>query len=113
MRRSAVPLAARWAAPTLAAAALSASFAWAQSGDALPPAEQGERLAQRWCATCHVIGPAQDMAVDAAPAFVTLAEGRSDEELADWMAAPHAAMPDPGLSRAQIDHLIAYMRSLP
>lgn len=92
--------------PSLLLLALSASSAGA--GDAA----EGRAIAGRWCAACHVVGPDQSAAADAAPAFDALARSRDDAALAGWMAAPHPPMPDPGLSRAQIDDLVAYMRSL-
>ncbi len=75
-------------------------------------ATQGRALAERWCAACHATGPDQTTGSDAAPAFATLARTRDDAALATWMAAPHPTMPDPGLSRDQIDALLAWMRSL-
>lgn len=76
------------------------------------PVEDGRLLAERWCAACHAVGPAQADGADAAPAFAGLAANRDDAALATWMAAPHPPMPDVGLSRDQIHALLAYMRTL-
>lgn len=73
--------------------------------------EDGRALAERWCATCHAVDDRQG--ADAAPPFAVLAKQREDAALAGWMAAPpHGVMPDPGLSRDQLDALLAYIRSL-
>ena len=91
--------------PVLAAAILLAAPALADG------VAEGRALAERWCATCHAIDDRQGS--DAAPPFAMLAKLRDDAALAGWMAAPpHGAMPDPGLSRDQLDALLAYMRSL-
>lgn len=84
---------------------------------AAPPAladdvAEGRAIAERWCAECHVATQGQAAASDAAPSFAALAETRDDAALANWMADPHPPMPDPGLSRAQIDALVAYFASL-
>jgi mono/diheme cytochrome c family protein len=71
----------------------------------------GRAIAERWCATCHATGDISGS--DAAPSFRTLARSRDDAALAGWMSAPpHGAMPDPGLSRAQVDALIVWIGSL-
>lgn len=92
-------------AAALAAAALAAAPARADR------VADGRALAERWCATCHAVDDRQG--ADAAPPFAVLARQRDDAALAGWMAAPpHGVMPDPGLSRDQLDALLAYMRSL-
>lgn len=94
--------------PALAAAILAAALATPAFADAVA---DGRALAERWCATCHAIDGRQGS--DAAPPFTMLAKMRDDAALAGWMTAPpHGSMPDPGLSRDQLDSLLAYMRSL-
>ncbi len=77
-------------------------------------AEQGRAIAERWCAECHVIAEDQPQGGDSAPAFPALAQdpARDDAWLRGWIANPHPPMPDPGLSRAQIDAVVAYLRTL-
>lgn len=74
----------------------------------------GRGIAERWCAACHVVADEQPSATDMAPAFRTLAAdpARSDAWLRGWIADPHPPMPDPGLSRAQIEAVVAYLASL-
>lgn len=80
---------------------------------ALPAASQdGRAIAERWCAGCHAIGEGQTSAPDAAPSLPAIAKARDDAQLAGWLAAPHPPMPDPGLSRAQIDALVDWLRTL-
>jgi mono/diheme cytochrome c family protein len=79
---------------------------------AADPAE-GKGLAQQWCASCHAVVPGE--ATDKpAPSFESVVNerGRSDEWIATWLSTPHAMMPDLGLSRNQIDALVAYFDSL-
>jgi mono/diheme cytochrome c family protein len=73
----------------------------------------GEVLAEVWCAACHSIGP-DDVASDAAPSFYAVMniQQRSAEFLRGWLFNPHGAMPDPNLSRSEIDDIVAYMETL-
>jgi mono/diheme cytochrome c family protein len=75
---------------------------------------EGRAIAERWCASCHVVAENQAQGADAAPAFTALAQdpARDADWLRAWIADPHPPMPDPGLSRAQIDAVVAYMGSL-
>lgn len=75
-------------------------------------AAEGRALAEQWCAQCHAVAENQPAAADAAPTFPAIARARSDDQLAAWMAAPHPPMPDPGLSRAQVAALTAWVASL-
>jgi mono/diheme cytochrome c family protein len=98
--------------PALRLLLLCASFLVPFAAVAAGDAESGRALAERWCASCHAIGPAQT--TDAAPAFTTLgAQGRRDPaRLRAWLADPHPPMPNPGLSRQQIEDVIAFMQSV-
>lgn len=99
-------------------AALAPALAAAQPTSliVLERVEEGRVIAETWCAGCHAVAPDQAAATDAAPAFATLAAAdplRTDAGLAAWIADPqHPVMPDPGLSREQIEAVIAYIRSL-
>ena len=73
----------------------------------------GEVLAQVWCSSCHDIS-GDNTASDAAPTFYSVmnVENRSAEFLSGWLINPHGAMPDPNLSRSEIDDIVAYMQTL-
>ena len=82
--------------------------------EAAVSADRGGELAERWCATCHVVGPGQEQASAAAPTFASIA-GRSEQPF-DWLAAflaePHPPMPEMSLSRREIRDLGAYLETL-
>ena len=73
----------------------------------------GEALARRWCAGCHVIDKAA-AARDVPPNFVTIAQrpAMSENALLGWLNAPHPGMPNFDLSRAELSDLVGYIRSL-
>jgi mono/diheme cytochrome c family protein len=78
-------------------------------------AENGRRLAQRWCEACHVVTPTQrGAATDQAPPFATIAKtpGLDAAKIALFLLAPHPKMPDMGLSRSEAADLAAYIASL-
>lgn len=77
-------------------------------------AGNGERLAQRWCAPCHVVAPGQRGATSEAPPFATIAS-RPDfdaSRLAFFLLEPHPKMPNMGLSRTDAADLAAYIATL-
>jgi mono/diheme cytochrome c family protein len=78
------------------------------------PAADGARLAQRWCASCHVIAANQTGSVPQGPPSVpTIAKsGLGAEQLRAFLSHPHGAMPDLSLTRSEIDGLVAYIQSL-
>lgn len=89
------------------------AFAALAAAAAAQEASEGRAIAERWCARCHVAS--EGGGADAAPAFAMLANdpNRSDDWLRGWIADPrHPAMPDPQLSRDQIEAVVAYLRSL-
>ncbi len=97
-------------AVTLAATALAAPPVPAD------PAK-GRRLAERWCATCHLVSADQKAASADAPSFQALANapGRTADGLADFLTLPgttHSRMPDLALSRVEIDDVTAYIATL-
>ena len=74
----------------------------------------GEDLAKRWCAACHLIGPSRGGVTSEAPPFAGIA-ARPDFDaarLALFLLDPHPKMPDMGLSRAAASDLAAYIGSL-
>jgi mono/diheme cytochrome c family protein len=77
-------------------------------------AENGKRLADRWCATCHVIDGAQQRASADVPAFGSIAR-RSDFDvgrLAYFLLEPHPKMPNMSLSRREAEDLAAFIAKL-
>lgn len=89
------------------ALALPAATAWADPDD-------GEKLARRWCAGCHLVAPDQQRATTEAPPFVTIARspGFSRERLAFFLLAPHPKMPDMALSTSEATDLADYIAKL-
>lgn len=74
---------------------------------------EGRRIAEQWCASCHVIGP-KSRGGDTAPPFIALANNPAKTETypRGWISNPHPPMPNFNLSRRTIDDLVGYIRSL-
>lgn len=74
----------------------------------------GQRLAQQWCASCHVIdGSGPSSTLPQGPPSFRVAAGHLDAgELRAWLTHPHGQMPDLSLTRSEIDDLITYIESL-
>jgi mono/diheme cytochrome c family protein len=74
-------------------------------------ASNGERLAKRWCATCHVVAADQKRANGDAAPFSTIGKtpGLDSAKLALFLLLPHPNMPDMHLSRAEAADLAAYI----
>lgn len=98
---------------TLLAGLCGANAQTAQRPEPPSPAN-GEILARRWCAACHIVSLDQKTGSADAPTFASL--GQSPALSAEWVAqfvqGPHARMPDMTLSRKEAADLAAYMRSL-
>jgi mono/diheme cytochrome c family protein len=92
---------------SLLVAAIGSGSAWADAG-------AGRQLAQRWCSSCHVVENRQQGPVpQGPPSFRIVAKsGMTDAALRAFLSHPHGAMPDLALTRAEIDDLIDYIRSL-
>ena len=75
---------------------------------------QGKAIAERWCASCHLVGPKQINATDLAPPFAYLARTPDFDQnkLAFLLLAPHPNMPKVSLNRAETADLAAYMLTL-
>ncbi|MEP9350999.1 cytochrome c [Xanthobacter sp. KR7-225] len=99
---------------SLAAAALAATALGAAPVHR-PDAAAGRALAERWCAGCHVVGPAAQSAASDAPSFAALA-ARDGDLTAAWLAfrllKPHPQMPQLTLTRDEAADLAAYFASL-
>lgn len=94
---------------------LAATAALGDSAAQAADIAHGETLAQRWCATCHLIDTKQQPAAigEAAP-FATVAQ-RPDfdmNRLAFFLLDPHPRMPNMSLSRSEAADLAAYIASL-
>ena len=78
-----------------------------------PDSERGLSLAQRWCSSCHVIGPSFDGG-DVGPPFASVAArpGLTSNDLRNFLAEPHDPMPDFQLSVDQYEDLVAHIMSL-
>jgi mono/diheme cytochrome c family protein len=78
-------------------------------------ADNGSRLAHRWCEACHVVTPTQHRAAtDQAPPFATVARqpGFSASRIALFLLDPHPKMPDMSLTRNEAADLAAYIATL-
>jgi mono/diheme cytochrome c family protein len=77
-------------------------------------AAAGARLAQQWCANCHVIdhGGVGTTVPQGPPSFATVARRLDARQLRVFLSHPHAPMPDLALTRAEINDLIAYIETL-
>ena len=105
MNLTTFPITAVALAMSLAATALPAFGA-----DAL----NGERLAQRWCAACHVVTTAQREANADAPPFEEIARRPNFNEngLMTFLLDPHGKMPNMNLSRIEAGDIAAYVAAL-
>jgi mono/diheme cytochrome c family protein len=74
----------------------------------------GERLARRWCATCHLVSADQRQANADAPAFAAIARhpAFTPERAVAFLFGTHPQMPDMALSRREADDIAAYIASL-
>lgn len=93
-------------------AAVSALLSAPPAGAA--DARNGEQLAQRWCAACHVVQSAQRTASADAPPFEEMAKRPTFTEngLATFLISTHQKMPDMNLTRAEAADIAAYIGSL-
>ncbi|MCK9915930.1 cytochrome c [Microbacteriaceae bacterium K1510] len=76
-------------------------------------AANGERLARRWCAACHIVAADQNSGSTQAPPFSAVAK-RPDfdaSKLALFLLLPHPRMPDMNMSRDEAADLAAYIAS--
>jgi mono/diheme cytochrome c family protein len=78
--------------------------------------EEGQAIAERWCAACHQVGDNKAVVTTEAPAFASIAAKYRGEEgfkvLEAFLADPHPVMPSMSLTRQEIRDLVAYIGSL-
>jgi mono/diheme cytochrome c family protein len=74
-------------------------------------AAQGQVLAKRWCATCHVVASDQQSGNTQAPPFSAVAarHGFDAGKVALFLLDPHPKMPSMNLTRAEAADLAAYI----
>jgi mono/diheme cytochrome c family protein len=77
-------------------------------------ANNGERLAHRWCEACHLVSASQRSATDQVPPFGSIAKmpGFDAAKIALFLLDPHPKMPNMGLSRTEAADLAAYIVTL-
>jgi len=90
---------------------LAAWLAFASSSAVAADASQGEILAKRWCAACHVVAADQTRGNAQVPPFSATASkpGFDAAQLALYLLLPHPRMPDMSLSRSEAADLAAYI----
>jgi mono/diheme cytochrome c family protein len=78
-------------------------------------ADNGKRLAERWCQACHVVTPTGPrVSTDAAPPFASIG-ARPDfdaAKIAMFLLDPHPKMPNMSLTRLEAGDLAAYIGAL-
>ncbi|MCE7030599.1 c-type cytochrome [Jiella avicenniae] len=74
----------------------------------------GKRIAERWCAGCHIVSPQQRTGSADVLTFEAIAEksGGDRDSLASFLTDPHPVMADIGLTRREVGDLVAYIDSL-
>ena len=77
-------------------------------------ASNGETLAKRWCAACHIVAPDQTRGADSVPTFASISKqpGFSADRVAKFLMDPHPKMPDMQIGRSEAADLGAYIASL-
>jgi len=93
----------------LAVLAAGTSFA-ALAADAL----NGMRLAEQWCAACHVVTTNQRQASADAPPFDEIARRPNFNEtgLITFLLDPHSKRPNMNLTRPEATDIVAYINTL-
>jgi len=79
-----------------------------------PDLANGKAIAEKWCGHCHMTGPGEKRAGDAAPTFAAIARMPSTTEMSlrVFLQTPHVRMPDYHLTRDESADLVAYILSL-
>jgi len=74
----------------------------------------GKRLAELWCAACHVVTINQRQANADAPPFEEIAKrpNFSEPGLVTFLLDPHAKMPNMNLTRIEANDIAAYIGTL-
>jgi mono/diheme cytochrome c family protein len=98
----------------LRVAALGILFAVIAQPALAADASNGERLAERWCAACHVVSSDQRQASSDAPPFAEIAKrpNISEAGIMTFLLDPHAKMPNMNLTRFEAGDIAAYISKL-
>jgi mono/diheme cytochrome c family protein len=93
---------------------LSASAALAGALTSKPDPEQGQALAERLCANCHLVGAGQRQANVDVPSFREIANKREQTEgaIMGRIVLPSHPMPEIPLTKREIVDLAAYIMTL-
>ena len=96
--------------PFAALLCIAATMAFAPAAVAAD-AVQGQVLAKRWCAACHVVASDQQNGSTQAPPFSAIADRPSFDaaKVALFLLDPHPKMPSMNLTRAEAADLAAYI----
>jgi cytochrome c len=94
----------------LAVSLNGAALAQVPTGDPVA----GAAIAERWCTSCHAVGPGAARATDGASTLQSVADRPSTTvtSLTVFLHTPHDRMPDLSLTRDETQDLIAYILSL-
>ena len=102
--------------PSFVIAAVAALCATADTVDPAlaTDASNGKRLAELWCAACHVVTMNQRQANADAPPFEEIAKrpNFSEPGLVTFLLDPHAKMPNMNLTRIEANDIAAYIKTL-
>jgi mono/diheme cytochrome c family protein len=84
------------------------------SGTFAADIRQGEQLARRWCASCHLVAADQSRGTTEAPPFSSIASRPAFDtnRLAFFLLDPHPKMPNMSLTRTEAGDIAAYIASL-
>ena len=100
---------------TLAVVALPITAFCGEATPIEPDADRGKQLAERLCVNCHVVSKDVDREVpEGVPPFKVIANkpGQSGDHIRNILMQPHASMPAIGLTRLEMDDIIAYLDEL-
>lgn len=73
--------------------------------------DNGSTLAQRWCASCHVVSNEQSKGTDTAPSFASVA-GRpnfDEDKLATFLLEPHPKMSNMALTPNETRNIASFI----
>lgn len=89
----------------------AASAQDSEAKKSVPDPQKGATLAQRWCASCHIVSPAQARGIDGTRSFAAIAKSDNFnvDQLAFFLLDPHPVMPRMALSRNEARDLAAYI----
>ncbi|HUG63075.1 MAG TPA: c-type cytochrome [Methylomirabilota bacterium] len=73
---------------------------------------EGQAIAERWCAACHIVGPDQAAAVEGVPSFASIANARDEAAIRGFLFDPHPPMPQFNLTKRQVDDVVDYIAGL-